>query len=72
MDKRFLFRYHQSGAMGGRRRADTSGPCGHDPCPVVASPAGGKSPVGGEDGTKGTVMVPGVVGPILPRKASKR
>jgi hypothetical protein len=71
MDKRLLFRYHQHGAMGGRRRVDASGPSGHGPCPVVASPAGGKSPVGGEDGTKGSVVLSGVVEPTLPRKASK-
>ena len=36
MDKRFIFRYHQHGAMGGRRRVDKSGPIGYGSCPVVA------------------------------------
>ena len=72
MDKRFIFRYHQHRAMGGRRREDTSGPNGHGPCPVVADNREGKPPVGqGEDGTKVTAKVAGVVAPTLPRKASK-
>jgi hypothetical protein len=72
MDKRFIFRYHQRGAMGGRRRVDKSGPTGHGPCPVVANEPGGKSPGSGKDGTKVSLLETGVVEPQLPRKASKR
>ena len=38
MDKRFIFRSHPIGAMGGRRWADTSAPSGHGACPAVARP----------------------------------
>ena len=36
MDKRFIFRYHPCGVMGGRSRGDTSEPTGHGSCPAVA------------------------------------
>jgi hypothetical protein len=52
MDKRFIFRCHHTGAVGGRRRVDTSGPNGHGSWPVEAVCRREIPCAIGEDGTK--------------------
>ena len=68
MDKRCIFRSHQIGVMGGRRRVDTSGPTGHGPWPGVACP-GREVPRGkGEAGTKTTARWLASSSPSCPEK----